>query len=369
MKDLKNKTEIVFEVNALSKLKEIEDKNILIMTDSFIAKSILMKELLKNINSSNKVIIYDKVMPDPSLEIVGQSLALYIKEDIDIIVGFGGGSSIDSAKGVIYFASEVSHKDIYFIAIPTTSGTGSEVTSVAVLKDNDAQVKHLLQSDDMLPDLAILDSCLVKELPKKIIANTGIDVLTHAIEAYVGKNRSSYSDALSEKAGELVVKYLYRSYNNIRDVEAKEEMHLASMMAGMAFEMAGLGINHAIAHQIGAKLQIPHGLCNGILLTSVIGFNSKVESMKKRYANYARKIGVTTAKDDTEAVNNLNKFIEVLQAIMDMPKSLRECNVSKEKLLETKNQIAENALKDNCMKTSVNSISIDDIKEIIEKIY
>lgn len=369
MKDLINKTEIVFQGKALSKLKEIEEKRILIITDSFIAKSVLMNKVLRSINASNKVVIYDKVLPDPSLEIIGQALSLYIKEDIDIIIGFGGGSSIDSAKGVIYFAKEVTNKDVYFIAIPTTSGTGSEVTSVSVIKDNDTQVKHLLQSYDMLPDLAILDTCLVKELPKKIIANTGIDVLTHAIEAYVGKNRSSYSDALAEKAGELVVKYLYRSYRNMNDIESKEEMHLASMMAGMAFEMAGLGINHAIAHQIGAKLRIPHGLCNGILLTSVIGFNSKVEAMKKRYANYARKIGVTTAKDDTEAVNNLNKFIEVLQAIMDMPKSLSECNVSREKLLETKNQIAENALKDNCMKTSVNSISIDEIKEIIEKIY
>lgn len=369
MKDLINKTEIVFQGKALSKLKEIGNKNILIITDSFIAKSVLMNKLLKNIKTSNKVVIYDKVLPDPSLEIIGQSLALYIKEDVDIIIGFGGGSSIDSAKGVIYFAKEVTNKDVYFIAIPTTSGTGSEVTSVSVIKDNDTQVKHLLQSYDMLPDLAILDTCFVEELPKKIIANTGIDVLTHAIEAYVGKNRSSYSDALAEKAGELVVKYLYRSYSNMRDIEAKEEMHLASMMAGMAFEMAGLGINHAIAHQIGAKLQIPHGLCNGILLTNVIGFNSRVESMKKRYANYARKIGITTVKYDTEAVNNLKTFIEMLQTIMHMPKSLRECNVSRDKLLNLKDKMAENAIKDNSMKTSATSISIDEIKEIIEKIY
>lgn len=369
MKILKNGTEIVFGKNALHRLKKFENKKILIMTDSFISSSALMNELLKNIDSSNKVIVYDKVIPDPNLELTGKALGIYIREEIDILIGFGGGSSIDAAKGVIYFADEIVKKDIYFVAVPTTSGTGSEVTSVAVIKDTQTQVKHLLQSESMLPNLAILDLYLVKELPDKIIANTGIDVFTHAMEAYVGKNRSSYSDALAEKAGELVVKYLYRSYSNIKDLEAKEEMHLASMMAGMAFESAGLGINHAIAHQLGALFYIPHGLCNGILLTSVIDFNSKDIKLKNRYANYARKIGITNAKDDEDALKNLKQFIKSLQVIMNMPKNLRECNISRDNLNGVIDKITKNALEDNCMSTAPRNISESEIKEMIVKIY
>lgn len=369
MKILKNRTEIVFEANALSKLKEFDNKKILIMTDSFISNSVLMNKLLKNINESNKIIIFDKVMPDPTLELVGKALSIYIKEGIDILIGFGGGSSIDAAKGVIYFASEILDKNIYFVAIPTTSGTGSEVTSVAVIKDTQTHIKHLLQSDNMLPNLAILDECLVKELPKKIIANTGVDVFTHALEAYVGKNRSAFSDSLAEKAGELVVKYLYRSYSNPRDVEAKEEMHMASMMAGMAFEAAGLGINHAIAHQIGALFGIPHGLCNGLILNNVISFNAEEEKLKNRYAIYARKIGISNSDDNQKAFDSLKQFINALQRIMEMPDKISKCNVRREIVLKELNRLAENALKDNCMKTAPKNIRKEEIKNIIENVY
>ncbi|MDD7353222.1 MAG: iron-containing alcohol dehydrogenase [Peptoniphilaceae bacterium] len=369
MKKLKNGTEIVFGAKALSVLQKFENKKVLIMTDSFISNSVLMNTLLRNIKSSNKVIIYDKVNPDPTLDLVGEALTIFIKENVDVLIGFGGGSSIDSSKGVIYFGNEVLKKDIYFVAVPTTSGTGSEVTSVAVIKDNDTHIKHLLQSDNMLPNLAILDSALLKELPRKIIANTGIDVLTHALEAYVGKNRSSFSDALSEKAGELVVKYLYRSFLKNRDVEAKEEMHLASMMAGMSFEEAGLGINHAIAHQIGALFYLPHGLCNGLILNEVIDYNAKDKKIKSRYANFARKIGISNAKTDDESLNSLKQFINTLQRIMNMPKNLSECNVEREKVLREMETLTTNALKDNCMKTAPKSITKGEIKEIIEKIY
>lgn len=369
MKILKNRTEIVFEANALSALQRFENKKILIMTDSFISNSVLMNTLLKNINSSNKVIIYDKVKPDPTLNIVGEALAIFIKENIDILIGFGGGSSIDSSKGVIYFGDEVLRKNVFFIAVPTTSGTGSEVTSVAVIKDNETHIKHLLQGDNMLPNLAILDSVLLKELPEKIIANTGLDVLTHALEAYVGKNRSSFSDALSEKAGELVVKYLYRSFSNNRDVEAKEEMHLASMMAGMSFEAAGLGINHAIAHQIGALFYLPHGLCNSLILNEVIDYNAKDKKLRSRYANFARKIGISNAKSDEKSLNILKQFIYTLQRIMNMPKNLSECNVEREQVLSKMETLSTNALKDNSMKTAPKSITKEEIEEIIEKIY
>lgn len=369
MKVLKNGTEIAFGANALSTLKKIENKKILIMSDSFISNSVLMNMLLRNINPSNKVIIFDKVKPDPTLELVGESLRIYIKEDIDILIGFGGGSSIDAAKGVIYFGNEILKKEVYFIAIPTTSGTGSEVTSVSVIKDNETHIKHLLQDYNMLPDLAILDTQLLKELPKSIIANTGIDVLTHALEAYVGNNRSSFSDALSEKAGELVVKYLYRSFLNNRDIEAKEEMHIASMMAGMSFEAAGLGINHAIAHQIGALFYLPHGLCNGLILNEVLDFNAKDNRLKSRYANYARKIGVSKSNNDDESLKSLKQFINTLQRILEMPKSLSECNVEKENLLRKIDTLTINALNDNCMKTAPKLISKEEIKVIIEKIY
>lgn len=367
MKIINNKTKIVMGEGSLDYLKKYENKNILIVTDKFLSTSNLMELVNKNLKNKNTVFLFDNIKSDPNLETVGEAIKSFLKNNIEIIIAFGGGSVIDTAKGIIYFAKELVNRKFKLIAIPTTSGTGSEVTSVTVLKDDSTNIKHLLQSIDILPNVAILDSILTKKLPKKIIANTGIDVFTHSIEAYVATGANLYSDSLSEKSGEIVAKHLYKSY--IGEEESRDKMHIASMLAGMAFENAGLGINHSIAHQIGAQFKIAHGLANGLLLEEVIKFNAKDIKIKEKYAQYSRKIGLTTNCNDNTAFDILLTFIKVLQEMMEMPKNLSECKVTKLDYYEKINSIVKNALKDNCIKTTPVEIEEKEIKSILDAIF
>ena len=282
------------------------------------------------------------------------------------IIGFGGGSAIDTAKGVIYFlkGSNYLKNDVDFIAIPTTSGTGSEVTSVTVIRDEEKNVKHLLASDDILPDIAILDADFTKSLPRQVVANTGIDVLTHIIEAYVASGANDYSDALAEKSGELIVKYIYESFENKDNFLAKEKMLIASNLAGIAFNIAGLGANHSIAHQIGVIFHIPHGLANAILLKEVIDANAKDEKVKVKYAGLSK-------KDDTDdvAIEILKKYIDVIMDLMDMPRKISKYGIPRQDWEKNKEYLANNALEDNTLKTNPTIITKKDIIAILDKIY
>lgn len=365
------KTKVYFGENSLKRLEQLKNMNICIICDEFLVKNGSVKTILDLIEKNNQVLIFDEVVPEPPLNVIGKGVALIKKHNPDVVIAYGGGSAIDTAKGIIYFARQQKFVDkVNFIAIPTTSGTGSEVTSATVITDTEEQIKHAIFDDGLLPDEAILDANLTVTVPQNITANTGIDVLTHAIEAYVSKNANVYSDALAEKAVELVIEGLLKCYNNGQDLEAREKMHEASNLAGMAFNIAGLGINHSLAHQIGGRFHIPHGLANGLLLNTVIDYNSQDCETLKKYSKLVYKTGMVEKKENDEfAVKVLKSYIISLMRLMNMPINLKECNIDKNEFDEIKSLMADNALNDNCTGANPKDTSVETFIRLLELIY
>lgn len=366
-------TKIYSGENSIESLNKIKNSKILVISDGFLVKNKMINMVLDNLDNSNTILVFDEVKPDPPLSVVSKAMAKMIKINADYIIGFGGGSAIDTAKGTIYFLKEAGKlkKYLEFIAIPTTSGTGSEVTNVAVVTDEQSSIKHALVSNEILPTIAILDPKTTESLPASIVANTGMDVFTHALEACVAKGANDYSDALAEKSGELVVKYLLKAYTDANDKLAKEKMHMASNLAGNAFNVAGLGVNHSIAHQLGGMYHIAHGLANAILLCEVIDFNSKDLNVKEKYVEYSKKIGLSDKNDcDANAIYKLKLFIKTIMSNMNLPDRISKIdNIDLSKWELEKYIMMANATKDRCLVGNPKNIKDKDILEILEKIY
>ena len=369
------KTKVKFGQGALAYLEIFKGKRIFIVTDPFMVKSGMINKITKYL-SDGQYEVFSEIVPDPPMGLVVKGVEAVNAFKPEAIIALGGGSAIDAAKAIMDFAKKIGNlRDMQFIAIPTTSGTGSEVTSFSVITDEVKHVKYPLVSDDFLPDVAILEPELVKSVPSSIVADTGMDVLTHAIEAYVSTSATDFSDALAEKAVALVFEYLLRSYRSSEDIEAKEKMHNASCLAGLAFNLASLGINHAIAHNIGGKLHVPHGRTNAILLPYVIEFNSEIEGFSpsnytlaaKKYARLAKIVGIE-GSTIRMAVKNFIHSITKLQHEMKMPTRLQECKISIEEVNKLKQEIAKGALEDACIITNPRTATVGDILEIIYKI-
>lgn len=368
-------TKVIFGEGALDYLSTLKTSKVFVVTDPFMIKSGMINAVTSRLDEGNTAIFSD-IVPDPPMEIVVKGVDEVIKFKPDIMVALGGGSAIDAAKAIMDFSRQIGNlAHMQFVAIPTTSGTGSEVTSFAVITDTEKGVKYPLVSDTLLPHIAILDPSLVKSVPPAIVADTGMDVLTHAIEAYVSTKATDFSDALAEKAVELVFEYLERSYKDANDLEAKEKMHHASCLAGLSFNLASLGVNHAIAHNIGGKLHIPHGRTNALLLPHIIAFNAAIEGYSpsaytlaaKKYAQLAQLIGLSGTTTRLQ-VKNLIRAIERLQHAMKMPTRLRDCIKEVDEIAKTKESIAQGALEDACLLTNPRSVTKGDILEILYKV-
>lgn len=369
------KTAVKFGSGALDYLTSIKSKKVFIVTDPFMVKSGMINRVTDYLGDAEYEVFSD-VVPDPPMDLIVKGIEAVTKFVPGVIVALGGGSAIDAAKAIMDFSRKIGNlKDMEFVAIPTTSGTGSEVTSFAVITDKEKGIKYPLVSDALLPDVAILEPELVKSVPSSIVADTGMDVLTHAIEAYVSTSATDFSDALAEKAVELVFLYLKRSYQSADDMEAKERMHNASCIAGLSFNLASLGVNHAIAHNIGGKLHIPHGRTNAILLPHVIDFNAHIEGYNpssytkaaKKYAYLAQLVGIQGSNTRMCVKNFINEIIK-LQKEMNMPVSLRECKVTGEEINKVKAEIAKGALEDACILTNPRTVTVSDILEILHKV-
>ena len=375
MKEFEVKTKVFFGTGSLNYLKEFQNRKIFIVTDPFMVKSGIIDRILQPLSEGSYTIFSD-VVPDPPMELVVSGVSQVLEYRPDVMIALGGGSSIDAAKAIMQFAKQIGgYGKMLFVAIPTTSGTGSEVTSFAVITDKGKGVKYPLVSDELLPDIAILEPELVKSVPPAIVADTGLDVLTHAIEAYVSTKATDFSDAFAEKAVKLVFEYLLRSYQNSEDVIAKEKMHNASCLAGIAFNLASLGLNHAIAHNIGGKLHIPHGRTNAILLPYVIDYNANITgySMReyseaaKKYAKLANLIGIQ-GSNPRILVKAFIQEIEKIMHAMKMPRKLTDCKVSQEEVASVVDQIAIGALEDACYETNPRTITKEAIIELIKKV-
>ncbi|WP_068780886.1 1-propanol dehydrogenase PduQ [Paenibacillus sp. GM2] len=378
MDKLSIKADLYMGQGAMDRLSEWRDKRVFIVTDPFMIKSGMIDRVIDRLDSSNEQYIFSNIVPDPPIEVVTEGVEALGSFNTDLIIAIGGGSAIDAAKAMKLFAQKLlGRRDIPFIAIPTTSGTGSEVTSFSVISDKQKNIKYPLVSDDMLPQEAILDPELVQSVPDFITADTGMDVLTHAIEAYVSIKANDISDALAEKAMKLVFAYLPRAYKDGNDLEAREKMHNASCLAGMAFNIASLGLNHGIAHVAGAKFKIAHGRMNAVLLPHVIEFNAdykpgygKEDSNRAaiRYAEIAKILGLS-APHAKSGVRSLIQAIKQLQKQVNMPQTLRECGVEQALLEEMRESIAEGALKDRCTETNPRVPAAEDVLRILNKMF
>lgn len=371
MSDVYIKTKIRSGHGSLQYLRNFKDRKVLIICDRFMVECGSIKLVTAALDDSNEVELFDQVVPDPTTESVGHGLSAACRMQPDVIIGFGGGSAIDTAKGVIYVVGARGlFKKPFFVTIPTTSGTGSEVTSVTVITDTEIKTKHLIASEDILADLAILDTRLTLSVPPAITANTGMDVLTHAMEAYVALDANVFSDALAEKSAELVLSSLLTCYVNGQNMEARTKTHEASTLAGIAFNTAGLGANHSIAHQLGGTFHIPHGLANAILLNEVITYNCRDRNVLEKYATLACKVNLASILDPPEySVNVFKSAIATMMAAMKMPGTLREAGVEETLFKSQLDNMTANALKDNCMSTTPVAMQACGIKEILQKIY
>ncbi|MGG3841377.1 bifunctional acetaldehyde-CoA/alcohol dehydrogenase [Anoxybacillus kestanbolensis] len=347
--------------------------------------------------------IFSEVEPDPSIETVMKGADMMHAFQPDVIIALGGGSAMDAAKAMWLFYEHPNtdfnglkqkfldiRKRVFkypklgqkaqFVAIPTTSGTGSEVTSFAVITDKKNNVKYPLADYELTPDVAIVDPQFVMTMPKHITADTGMDVLTHAIEAYVSNMANDYTDGLALKAIQLVFEYLPRAYKNGNDEVAREKMHNASTIAGMAFANAFLGINHSLAHKLGAEFHIPHGRANTILMPHVIRYNAqkpkKFTAFPKyehfvadeRYAQIARLLGLP-AKTTEEGVESLVQAVIKLAKELDMPLSIAATGVKKEEFESKVEQLAELAFEDQCTTANPKLPLVSDLADIYRQAY
>ena len=399
---------IYFEAGSLQYLEKMPDiSKAFIVTDEGMVKLGYVDKVLYYLRKREKYVhsqIFADVEPDPSFETIKKGVEMMNNFQPDVIIALGGGSPIDAAKGMWLFyehpdadieGMKLKFMDIrkrtykfpklgtkaQMVAIPTTSGTGSEVTSFAVITDKEKNKKYPLADYELTPDVAIVDPDLVMSLPKSVTADTGMDVLTHALEAYVSNMASDYTDGLAEKAVELVFKYLREAYNNGSNKEAREKMHNASTIAGMAFTNAFLGVCHSMAHKIGAEFHLPHGRTNAILLPYVIKYNgvndpTKFVSFPKyeyyvakhKYADISRRMNFPAFTDD-EGLDSLVKEVDKLREDVGIPKSFKEAGIDEKEWLAKVDILADRAFEDQCTSANPRVPLVSEIKQILLDSY
>ncbi|EIF6295295.1 iron-containing alcohol dehydrogenase [Clostridium perfringens] len=363
--------------DSLEVLKSLEGKKAFIVIGGGSMKrfGFLDKVLsyLKEANMETKV--FEGVEPDPSVETVMKGAKEMEEFNPDWIVSIGGGSPIDAAKAmwifyeypdftfekaIVPFGLPKLRRKAKFVAIPSTSGTATEVTAFSVITDYKAKIKYPLADFEITPDIAIVDPSLAETMPEKLVAHTGMDALTHAIEAYTASLRSNFTDPLALKAIEMVNMHLVNSYKG--DMEARGEMHEAQCLAGMAFSNALLGIVHSMAHKVGAVFHIPHGCANAIFLPYVIKYNRK--ACEDRYAQIARHIGLK-GENERELIDALIDLINKFNKELNIPSSMKEYGIEEDDFKANLKFIAHNAVLDPC--TGSNPREVDD--ETMEKLY
>lgn len=328
--------------------------------------------------------LFENVEPDPSVETVMSGAAMMREFEPDWIISMGGGSPIDAAKAmwVFYeypettfeaiiqpFSFPTLRKKAKFVAIPSTSGTATEVTAFSVITDYAKGIKYPLADYNITPDVAIVDPDLAETMPPTLTAHTGMDALTHAVEAYVSNLNSPFTDPLALKAIQMVFENLQASFKG--DMNARENMHYAQCLAGMAFTNALLGIVHSMAHKTGAAFSmghIPHGCANAMYLPYVIKFNSKEESALSRYAQIAKFIGLS-GSTDKELMEALCGKINEFNVILGIPQTLKEFGIDEAEFKEKIAAISENAVGDACTGSNPRNIDPKQMEELFTSIY
>ena len=398
---------IYFEAGSIAYLEKMPNiERAFIVTDEGMVKLGYVDKILYHLRNRQHYVhseIFSEVESDPSFDTIMKGVEAMKNFKPDVIIALGGGSPIDAAKGMWLFYEhpeadpeglKLKFMDIrkrtykfpklgtkcQMVAIPTTSGTGSEVTSFAVITDKEKNKKYPLADYELTPDVAIVDPDLVMSLPKSVTADTGMDVLTHALEAYVSNMASDYTDGLAEKAVEIVFEYLEKAYDDGTNKLAREKMHNASTIAGMAFTNAFLGVNHSIAHKIGAEFHLPHGRINAILLPYVVRYNStkptkfvsfpKYEYFiaDKKYYEMAKKVGLK-ADNVEEGINSLIEKIKEMNEHMNIPKSFKDAGIDENEFLSKVDMLSDRAFEDQCTTANPRVPLVSEIKQILLDSY
>jgi len=398
---------IYFEFDSIQYLEKMPNiSKAFIVTDPSMVKFGYVDKILYYLRKHKEYVhceIFSDIEPDPDIQTIYRGIDAMNKFQPDVIIALGGGSSMDAAKGMWLFYEnpdldfksltlkfmDIRKRIIKFphlgrkaklVAIPTTSGTGSEVTSFAVISDKETSTKYPLADYELTPDVAIIDPGFVMSVPKSITADTGMDVLTHAVEAYVSTFASDYTDGLALHAIKLVFENLIEAYENPTNRKAREKMHNASCIAGMAFSNAFLGINHSMAHKLGGEFHIPHGRANAILLPYVIEYNSqkptkfvsfpKYETFiaDKRYAEIAAHIGLKFETTE-EGVAALVEAIRELNSKLHIPTKVSENQISEKDYFRDLEGLSVKAFEDQCTGTNPRAPLVCEIKEIFKKIW
>ncbi len=368
---------IIFGEGALDYLKTLKGKKaFIVISGGSIEKSGYLKIIQDNLSEAGiESTVFKGVEPDPSIQTVLKGAKAMLEFEPDWIIGVGGGSAMDAAKAMwVYYEypelktlEDIAAPNVIpplrnkarMICIPTTSGTASEVSRSVVISDPERHLKVGIGNMEMMPDIALLEPGITATMPKKITAETGVDALTHAIEAYVSNRANDVSDTLAEKAILEIFKYLPLAYKNGDNLLYREKMLNFSMIAGLAFTNVSLGIVHSMAHTIGGEYGVPHGVANGILLPYVIEYNMKRDYAKERYGYLAEKLG---GKDFAELVRGLNAEIGIPEKLKDVVNNDKdfEKNIRK---------IAEIAKNDGCTKTNPVIPEVDDLVELFKTAY
>lgn len=392
---------------ALEELKNVMNKKrVFIVTDSFLYKNGYTKVITDKLNEMGiEHATFFDVQPDPTLASAKEGAKILTEFNPDCIIAVGGGSAMDAAKimWVLYEHPEVEFLDMamrfmdirkrvytfpkmgekaYFIAVPTSAGTGSEVTPFAVITDETTGIKYPLADYELLPKMAIVDANMMMNAPKGLTSASGIDAVTHCLEAYASMMATPYTDALAKEALGKIFKYLPRAYENgANDPEAREEMANAATMAGMAFANAFLGVCHSMAHKLGAFHHIAHGIANALLIDEVLRYNSQEAPVKmgtfpqygypntlRRYAEIAESVGIT-GNNDEEKLENLIKKIDELKETIGIKPTIRDYGVDEKDFLATLDEMTEDAFDDQCTGTNPRYPLMSEIKDMYLQAY
>ncbi len=373
--------EVYFGENAIDQLKYLKGtKAVIVIGSERMIQDGTIGKIQNNLQEANiQSIVFCGVEADPSVETVMRGAAVMQEYNPDWIVGVGGGSPMDAAKAMWIFYENPGftfeeaakpfnlptlRKKAQFAAVTTTSGTGSEVTAFSIITDEKNDVKYPIADHNIIPDIAIVDTNLVAGMSQELVANTGMDAITHSLEAYVSVVANPLTDALAMKSIEMIVSDLVKSYEG--DKACRDQMHLAQCMAGMSFSNAILGIVHSMAHKTGRLFGIPHGCANAIYLPFAIEYNAKTAS--KQYADIAKRLGLAGETED-ELVASLVTLIRDMKAKMNMPKTLKEFGVDETEFLNKLSFISEGAVADPCTGTNPRTIDAETMEKLFKATY
>ena len=374
--------EIIFGEGALEHLTNIQGRKAFIVTDENIVKLGFVDLVQAKLSEAGiESDVFDEVEPEPSLETVLRAVAFAAPSEPDWFIGLGGGSCMDAAKAVwfLYERPDLDLKELTpfetlnlrararIVAIPTTSGTGSEVTLAAVLTDKSEGRKVGLGSGELVPDIAIVDPIFVMALPPRITADTGVDALTHAVEGYTSTWRNDFSDGLCLKAIQLVFDYLPRAYENgANDPEAREKMHNAASLGGLGFGNSLAALAHSLGHALGAAFHVPHGRAVGLFLPSTIEFTAN--GGESRYGEIAHFLGLP-AKDEAQGAASLVAAIRQLYERIGQPTSIRDLGISVESYVEAMSYLVTNAETDTQIIAAARIPDLEELERLFDYAY